>query len=51
MATGSPANLARKDRLEPFFEGRGHGQTFDDHVVQGHEKDMDSAEEPQFFYL
>ena len=31
----SPANLsARKDRLELFFEG-GHGQAFDNHVVQG----------------
>ena len=27
--------LRRKDRLELFFEGGGHGQAFDDHVVQG----------------
>ena len=35
MATGSPLTLRREDRLELFFEGRGHGQAFDDHVVQG----------------
>jgi hypothetical protein len=41
MVTGSvPLTLRDKDRLELFFEGRGHGQAFDDHVVQGHEKDM-----------
>jgi hypothetical protein len=27
--------LRRKDRLELFFEGWGHGQAFDNHVVQG----------------
>jgi hypothetical protein len=30
-----PLTLRRKDRLELFFEARGHGQAFDDHVVQG----------------
>jgi hypothetical protein len=29
-----PLTLRRKDRLELFFEARGHGQAFDDHVVQ-----------------
>jgi hypothetical protein len=27
--------LRGKDRLELFFERRGHGQAFDDHAVQG----------------
>ena len=27
--------LRGKDRLELFFEGCGHGEAFDDHVVQG----------------
>jgi hypothetical protein len=27
--------LRRKDRLELFFEGCGHGQAFDDHAVLG----------------
>jgi hypothetical protein len=27
--------LRYEDRLELFFERGGHGQTFDDHVVQG----------------
>jgi hypothetical protein len=40
MATSSSLTLRRKDRLELLFERRGHGQAFDDHVVQGHEKDM-----------
>jgi hypothetical protein len=31
----SPLTLRREDRLELFFEGHGHGQAFDDHVVQG----------------
>jgi hypothetical protein len=31
----SPLALRRKDRLELFFERRGHGQAFDDHFVQG----------------
>jgi hypothetical protein len=35
-----PLALRREDRLELFFEGRGNGPAFDDHVVQGHEKDM-----------
>jgi hypothetical protein len=31
MATGSlPLTLGREDRIELFFEGRGHGQAFDD---------------------
>jgi hypothetical protein len=30
-----PLALRRKDRLELLFERRGHGQAFDDHVVQG----------------
>lgn len=30
-----PLTLRRKDRLELFFERRGHGQAFDDHAVQG----------------
>jgi hypothetical protein len=30
-----PLTLRRKDRLELFFERRGHGQAFDDHVLQG----------------
>ena len=30
-----PLTLRRKDRLELFFEARGHGQAFDDHVVEG----------------
>jgi hypothetical protein len=30
-----PLTLRSKDRLELFFEGRGRGQAFDDHVVQG----------------
>jgi hypothetical protein len=29
-----PLAFRRKDRLELFFERRGHGQAFDDHVVQ-----------------
>ena len=29
-----PLTFRRKDRLELLFEGRGHGQAFDDHVVQ-----------------
>jgi hypothetical protein len=29
-----PLTLRRKDRLELFFEARGHGQAFDHHVVQ-----------------
>jgi hypothetical protein len=35
MATGLPLALRRKDRLELFFQCRGPGQAFDDHVVQG----------------
>jgi hypothetical protein len=30
-----PLTLRGKDRLDLFFEGRGHGQAFDDHFVQG----------------
>gem|GEM_PF-4675498 len=30
-----PLTLRREDRLELFFEGRRHGQAFNDHVVQG----------------
>jgi hypothetical protein len=30
-----PLTLRRTDRLKLFFEGHGHGQAFDDHVVQG----------------
>jgi hypothetical protein len=30
-----PLTLRCKDWLELFFERRGHGQVFDDHVVQG----------------
>jgi hypothetical protein len=30
-----PLVRRRKDRFELFFEGRGHGQAFDDHDVQG----------------
>jgi hypothetical protein len=34
MATGSPANLRRKDRFELFFDRRAHGQAFDDHFLR-----------------
>jgi hypothetical protein len=30
-----PLTLRHEDRLQLFFERRGHGQAFDDHVVQG----------------
>ena len=30
-----PLTLWREDRLELFFEGRGRGQAFDGHAVQG----------------
>jgi hypothetical protein len=30
-----PLTLRCKDRLELFFERRGHGQAFDDNAVQG----------------
>src|SRR4029453_7863130 len=41
-----PLTLQCEDRLELFFEGRGHGQAFDDHVVQGHEKDKICRPDP-----
>jgi hypothetical protein len=34
MAIGSSLTLRRKNRLELFFDDRGHGQAFDDHAVQ-----------------
>jgi hypothetical protein len=34
FGNGGPI-LLLKGRLELFFEGRGHGQAFNDHVVQG----------------
>src|SRR5262245_7971067 len=35
MRPALPLTLGRKDWLELFFERRGHGQAFEDHVVQG----------------
>jgi hypothetical protein len=44
-----PLTLWRKDRLELFFERRGHGQVFDDHVVQGGSDFGDELRNPSAF--